>query len=211
MLKQSLCVSSGRSDARTSTPISCYDIRAMGVDELIVEVANGRRLAATGDGNIVREHIARAPFSRACRTAIQWGGHGYSVVGEPHPSKPNEKIEDQTYLTSLEFHTAKRVLQGQWKSGTTPSVYESDCQTAAAAAHIVRAGRTQDGDRAATQTRQTSALFSPNLNIQTGHCVLVVYDAHKRVIVSGYNIAEATAPTTVYRKWLKPPKVLPLR
>jgi hypothetical protein len=156
----------------------------MGVDELITAVAEGQRVPVAGDGDLVRDHLAHAPFWPGKKTATEWGRLGYSVEGQPHPSRPNETIGASTILSSLEFHVAKRILQGQWREGTTPARYLDDCHAAAAKAFVVRAGRTSEGNRAATQTRTIPATSWPRLCVQAGFNVLVVYDVRKRVIVT---------------------------
>lgn len=174
------------------------------VDQLIAEVAEGKRNAATGDGDTVRAHIAQAPFNREVRKEEAWSRLGISVTGQPHPSNPQQTISSTTPLSSLEYHVAKHMLDGEWKPGTSPEAYERDCQLAAQKAYIVKAG-VRIVALAATQARVNATDF-PNLNFKPGQVLLVIYDTVKSRIVTGYYLPEAEAPNQVYKKWIQKPR-----
>jgi hypothetical protein len=180
------------------------------VDELIAALARGERKPEPSDGQTVRAHIAAAPFNRESRQEQAWSRIGESVVGCPHPSTPGASIASTTYLTSLEYHVAKRIRGGQWKSATTPLQYEADCQHAAAIATIVKAG-VRGVPLAATQTRVTASDF-PMVNVVPGQVLLVVYDTVKARIATAYYLHEAEAPIQVYKQWVQKPRpvVLPV-
>lgn len=180
------------------------------VDELIKAVAEGSRMAAPGDGALVRAHVAQSPFNREMRREEAWSRLGFSVAGSPHPSRRTEMITSTTILSSLEFHTAKRILDGQWKPETTPDTYEADCQRAARAAYLVKAG-VRSVALAATQARVSATDF-PNLQVGPGQVLLVVYDTEKSRIVTGYYLPEAVTSLQVYKHWIQRPRpvVLPL-
>lgn len=76
------------------------------------------------------EHIARAAFSAESRPVVEWSKGFADVRGEPHPTKAGEVLEDSTLLTSAEWHTVKRVVQGHWTTGTTTSEYLADIAAA---------------------------------------------------------------------------------
>lgn len=179
------------------------------VDQLIADVATGMRNAAPGDGATVRAHIAQAPFNREVRREDAWSRLGVSVAGAPHPSRKGEFIAGSTSLSSLEFHTAKRVLDGQWKPQTTPDAYEADCKRAAQTAYLVKAG-VRIVPLAATQARVTATEF-PNVLLKAGQVLLVVYDTEKSRIVTSYYLPEASASLQVYKNWIQRPRpvVLP--
>lgn len=179
-------------------------------DELIREIAHGRRKVAPGDGALVRGHIASAPFNRESRREEQWALIGDTVVGCPHPTEQGVTIASRTSLTSLERHLAKRIRDGQWRTTTTPSEYEADCQRAAAQATVVKAG-VRLVALAATQTHAKAGDF-PLMNHRAGQVVLVVYDTEKRRITTSYYLPEAEAPIQVYKYWVQSPRpvVLPL-
>lgn len=167
------------------------------VDELIKAVAEGARKAAPGDGALVKTHIAQAPFNREVRREDAWARLGYSVAGAAHPARLGETISATTSLSSLEFHTAKRVLDGQWAPQTTPEAYEADCQRAAQMAYLVKAG-VRGVPLAATQARVT-ATDSPNMRVVPDQVLLVVYDTVKARIVTSYYLPDADAPLQVTR------------
>lgn len=179
------------------------------VDELIKAVAEGTRKAMPGDGDLVKAHIARASFNREVRREEAWARLGYSVAGAPHPTRAGETITGTTSLSSLEFHTAKRVLDGQWRLQTTPDAYEADCQRAAQTAYLVKAG-VRRVPLAATQARVTATEF-PNVLLKAGQVMLVVYDTEKSRIVTSYYLPEASASLQVYKNWIQRPRpvVLP--
>jgi hypothetical protein len=179
------------------------------VDTLIAALAKGERKPAPGDGATVRAHISKAPFNRERRPESAWSRVGESVVGCPHPST-GQPIAGNTGLTSLEYHVAKRIRGGQWRSGTTPEEYEVDCRHAAALASVVKAG-VRIVPLAATQTRVTSPDF-PRVHFVPGQVLLVVYDTAKSRITTAYYLPEADAPIQVYKYWVQKPKpvVLPI-
>jgi len=181
------------------------------IHQLIRELAAGSRKPSPSDGPRVSQHVSQSPFNRVVRPHETWARGDYSVKGCPHPSRPTEVIEDHTKLSSLEFHVAKRIQSGQWKASTTPTSYERDCQRAAAAAYLVKAGIRNAIPLVATQSRVSKELF-PSILAPPAHILLVVYDASKEWISTGYCIQEADAPNRVYGKWVKqpPPQVLPL-
>ena len=183
----------------------------LGPDELIAAIARGERRAQPGDGTIVRDHIASSPFNREPRLERAWALIGDSVVGEPHPTRPGVTITETTSLTSLERHVAKRVRDGQWKPDTTCEQYEADCQRAAKAAYLVKAGVRSGVALAATQTRVTASEF-PKVNVVPGQVLFVVYDTQKARITTCYYVPEAQAPVRVYNHWVQKPRpvVLPL-
>jgi hypothetical protein len=178
-------------------------------DELIAAIARGERKAQPGDGRLVRTHISQAPFNRERRLEKQWARIGDTVVGCAHPTG-GAPITNDTALSSLERHVAKRIRDGQWKASTTISQYEADCQRAAGIASIVKAG-VRMVPLAATQTHVTAADF-PQLTIVPGQVVLVVYDTDKKRITTSYYLPEAQAPVQVYKHWVQQPRpvLLPL-
>lgn len=180
------------------------------VDELIAALAKGERKPEPTDGLAVRAHVATAAFNREARQEQAWSRIGDSVVGCPHPSQVGVVITPTTSLTSLDYHVAKRIQGGQWKQGTPPAQYEADCQQAAAAAEIVKAG-VRVVPLAATQTRVTTANF-PFIRVSPGQVMLVVYDTVKQRITTAYYLPAAELPIQVYKHWVQKPRpvVLPL-
>lgn len=179
-------------------------------DEVISEIAQGQRKVAPGDGALVRDHIAKAPFNREPRLEKEWSVVGDTVVGCPHPTQQGVTISEKTSLTSLERHLAKRIRDGQWLPSTTPTEYEADCQRAASLASVVKAGL-RVVPLAATQTHAKATDF-PRMKLLAGQVLLVVYDTAKRRITTSYYLPEADAPIRVYKYWVQNPRpvVLPL-
>jgi hypothetical protein len=179
-------------------------------DELIAAIARGEREVGGGDGELVRRHIAASPFNREIRAERSWSQIGESVVGCPHPVLPGQVISATTALSSLEFHIAKRIRDGQWKPNTSPDQYESDCQRAASKATIVKAG-VRGNPLAATQTYAAAADF-PQMLVKPGQAVLVVYDTVKHRITTSYYLPAASLPLQVYKYWVQNPRpvVLPV-
>jgi hypothetical protein len=89
-------------------------MNTLSADELISEIAQGRRKVAPGDGGVVRAHIAKAAFNREARLEKDWSAVGDTVVGCPHPTQHGVTISEKTSLTSLERHLAKRIRDEQW-------------------------------------------------------------------------------------------------
>jgi hypothetical protein len=180
----------------------------------IKDLAFGIRKASPSDGDVVRRHVSKASFNPTVRPHRVWARLGLSVIGSLHPSRSSETIADETHLSSLEFHVAKRIKLGHWASSTTPSSYEKDCQRAAGKAYLVKAGRAQqrpDEPLVVTQTRVTKEFF-PDVQATSGELMIVVFDASKNWISSGYCVQEAKASGTVYARWVRSPapQVLPL-
>ncbi len=185
-------------------------MNTLSADELISEIAQGRRKVAPGDGGVVRAHIAKAAFNRETRLEKDWSAVGDTVVGCPHPTQHGVTISEKTSLTSLERHLAKRIRDEQWLPTTTPTEYEADCQRAASLASVVKAG-VRLVPLAATQTHAKAADF-PRMKLLAGQVLLVVYDTAKRRITTSYYLPEADAPIRVYKYWVQKPRpvVLPL-
>jgi hypothetical protein len=180
-------------------------------DELIDAIAKGIQKVQPGDGPRVRQHIGSAAFDREPRSEEEWARVGDTVVGCEHPSQPGTFIEAHTVLSSLDRHLAKRIRDGQWKSGTTPQQYEEDCQRAACTATVVKAGVRDGVSLAAAQTPVKADAF-PQVVFVSGHAFLVVYDTRKKRITTNYYLPEAQLPVQVYKKWVQHPRpvVLPL-
>ncbi len=181
------------------------------IDELITLIATGKQKPGPNDGQQVRAHIGAAPFNRETRVAEAWGRLGESVVGCPHPSDPTKTIDATTSISSLEYHVAKRIQDGQWRAITKPADYEADCQRTATSASVVKAG-VRLVPLAATQTRLTTEAF-PLVNVVPGQVLLVVYDTVKKRITTCYYLLEANAALRVYKFWIQKPRpvVLPVR
>jgi len=157
------------------------------VDELITELANGAT-AVPGNGAAIAAHVGAAAFDQTVHSASEWAKVGPRLEGRPHPCT-GEPIEASTRLTSLEAHTAKRILEGRWLPTTKPENFLRDLQAAARRAVRVKVG-VREGPLASTtaplnaQTGTTHAVVAPGLHL------FVVYSARKRRIVSGYSEPE---------------------
>ncbi len=145
--------------------------------------------APNGDGRAIASHVAAASFDFAQYTAAQWGALGTPLIGCPHPTS-GTLITPSTMLTSLEAHTAKRVREGRWKAGTVPADYLQDLRSAASLTTRVKVGRYQSAPVASTVAPVSALPLTAKCAGTAGHYLFVVYNAQKRVIVSGYSEPE---------------------
>lgn len=179
------------------------------MDEKIIGLADGTvQPAPSGDGRAIARHVAAAAFDQTQHSAEEWGALGTPLIGCIHPSN-GAAITSSTMLTSLEAHTAKRVREGRWKTGTTPPDYLQDLQSAASATVRVKVGRHFHGHAVASTVAPVSVLPSTSKCAKTaGHYLFVVYNAGKRVIVSGYSEPEQKI-AELHKAWKKL-RIIPL-
>lgn len=165
------------------------------VDRLIAALARDQRIPA---GRIERAEIlarlARAKFSDETHKAEDWARFGYDVVGQPHPSRPGETVARETQLTSAEAHTVKRVVEKRWQPGTTTAEYVRDLQAAAghADANLHVGERPPQGQATerylagSTTPLDARGLVVRKVAVEAGRYMLVIYNADKSCLISGY-------------------------
>lgn len=142
-------------------------------DRLIRELIRTRREATTEEVEWVIDRIAAAPFMGEVRVPTRDRGLSYQgrTVG--------------TREDSLFYHLAKRVSEGQWRSGTTETEYLRDLRDAVSAPEarlVVYA--LENGNVAAVLTG--NSVPETRLGDDPEAYVFVVYSANRGRIFSGY-------------------------
>jgi hypothetical protein len=162
----------------------------------------------------VLQHIADAPFEATRLTAAEWSARRddgeldapINVIGEPHP-ETGVAIGPDTVLDSLAWHVAKRVRGGHWRAATTPAQYRDDLRRATlhaqAALHVGRRGHL----KAAVLMEQHAYGLNTRAEVRRDRyrrlidgLILVVYDAEKGCLVTGYTGARFQLLGAV-KKW----------
>ncbi|HEY0839271.1 MAG TPA: hypothetical protein VGD74_03725 [Vulgatibacter sp.] len=89
------------------------------IDRLIVDLAQGRRLAHVGDRKKIVSRLLEAEFSKEVQPVSVWDERpGETIVGRPHPLT-GTPLSPDTLLGSDVAHLAKRIAMGSWPEGTT--------------------------------------------------------------------------------------------
>ena len=183
------------------------------IDALIVDITKRTVVPKSPHGTQIANHMAGAIFDSRSYTALEWQRIGTQVIGEPHPSTAGLTIEATTVLTSAQAHVVKRIKEGEWQPGTTPDEYVTDLKASAAARVRVKVGgRPQRNENALSST--TSPLNAvtgiKRAVVKNGLHVLVVCNAVKSRIVSGYCVPEPEVANR-HSSWTAPrPMIIPL-
>ena len=162
------------------------------VDQLIRDIAIGRRNPQTTDLQRIRDHVADAPFNEQMIRSYP------DIIGSSYQGKIVQERD-----TSAFVHLVQRVLvDEQWAYGTTLEKYLADLQEVARDHRSALA--VYDRGRGAVAT-----FVGPNhvpgerLGIESESTIVVVYAPDRRSIITGY---QASSPERVDipgdAKWL---------
>lgn len=167
---------------------------------IIKELASGSRSPTQAEYESLISAIVQAPFSRETKLAEDWSRQDYPIIGEPYPGRPGVVISPEMALTSLVAHTAKRIVDGGWRAGTTPEQYLADLRQAAGHAtarlrvgYDAARGRSYWKMGTATDIQACTASLVM-VNAAPGKSILVVYNAERNHLQSGYVVHNAVMP-----------------
>ena len=184
----------------------------MAVDKIMIAVIDGRQPPGVTDTEKrqIIETIAAAVFSDEEQTLRYWARVAAGkFVNRAHPSRQGELLQEDTVLTSAEWHVLKHTLDQGWPEGTTPAEYIGDIVAAVNhAGALLDLGRAmvrypdrteRMAPRAATQT-DVRAITNVKATQEPGTCVFVVYDPGRSKILSAYRLPRSEAEEAL-AKW----------